>query len=101
MKLILAIIQPSKLEAVKEALSKVEVFRMTIVAAEGVRRQKGHSEVYRGRELPVNLVRKVQLRVAVSEDCGDPTGNALMGRGRPVAKSRIVDCTAILLPPHE
>jgi len=47
MKLILAIIQPSKLEAVKEALNKVEVFRLTIVDVHGFGRQKGHSEVYR------------------------------------------------------
>ena len=43
MKLILAVIQPSKLEAVKEALNKVEVFRLTIVDVQGFGRQKGHS----------------------------------------------------------
>src|SRR5207244_13285998 len=66
MKLILAIIQPSKLEAVKEALNKVEVFRLTIVDVQGFGRQKGHSEVYRGHELTVNLLRKVQLQIAVN-----------------------------------
>ena len=58
MKLILAIIQPSKLEAVKEALNKVEVFRLTIVDVQGFGRQKGHSEIYRGHELTVNLSAK-------------------------------------------
>src|SRR5262249_59929501 len=58
-KLILAIIQPSKVEAVKEALNKVEVFRLTIVDVQGFGRQKGHSEVYRGHELTVNLLHKV------------------------------------------
>src|SRR5213593_3868414 len=82
MKLILAVIQPAKLEAVKEALSKVEVFRMTIVDVQGFGRQKGHSEVYRGHELTVNLLRKVQLQVAVNEDFVEPTVNAIMEAGR-------------------
>jgi nitrogen regulatory protein P-II 1 len=82
MKLILAIIQPAKLEAVKEALSKVEVFRMTIVDVQGFGRQKGHAEVYRGHELTVNLLRKVQLQIAVNEDFVEPTVNAIMEAGR-------------------
>ena len=59
MKLIIAIIQPSKVEAVKEALNKVEVFRLTMLDVRGFGRQKGHSEVYRGHELTVNLLHKV------------------------------------------
>ena len=59
MKLILAIIQPHKLEAVKEALNKVEVFRLTLLDCRGFGRQKGHSEVYRGHELTVQLLNKV------------------------------------------
>ena len=82
MKLILAIIQPAKLEAVKEALNKVEVFRLTIVDVQGFGRQKGHSEVYRGHELTVNLLRKVQLQIAVNEDFVEPTVNAIMEAGR-------------------
>src|SRR5204863_3557137 len=82
MKLILAIIQPSKLEAVKEALNKVEVFRLTIVDVQGFGRQKGHSEIYRGHELTVNLLRKVQLQIAVNEDFVEPTVNAIMEAGR-------------------
>src|SRR5262245_45674338 len=76
MKLILAIIQPSKLEAVKEALSQVEVFRLTVVDVQGFGRQKGHTETYRGHELTVNLLRKVQLQIAVNEDFVEPTVNA-------------------------
>src|SRR6516225_6962703 len=82
MKLILAIIQPAKLEAVKEALNKVEVFRLTIVDVQGFGRQKGHSEIYRGHELTVQLLRKVQLQIAVNEDFVEPTGNAIMEEGR-------------------
>jgi nitrogen regulatory protein P-II 2 len=98
MKLILAVIQPSKLEAVKEALSRVEVFRLTIVDVQGFGRQKGQSEVYRGHELTVNLLRKVQLQVAVNEDFVEPTVNAIMEAGRTGAEGRIGDGKIFILP---
>src|SRR5436190_27634 len=98
MKLILAIIQPSKLEAVKEALNKVEVFRLTIVDVQGFGRQKGHSEIYRGHELNVNLLRKVQLQIAVNEDFVEPTVNALMEARRTVAEGRVGDGQIFILP---
>src|SRR5436309_1904027 len=59
MKLIIAVIQPTKLEAVKEALSKVEVFRLTVMDVQGFGREKGASEVYRGHEVTVNVLRKI------------------------------------------
>src|ERR1700749_3396552 len=89
MKLILAIIQPHKLEAVKEALNKVEAFRLTIVDVQGFGRQKGHSEVYRGPGLTVNLLRKVQLQIAVNEDFVEPTVNAMMESGRAGPEGRV------------
>src|SRR5882672_8949606 len=98
MKLILAIIQPSKLEAVKEALNKVEVFRLTIVDVQGFGRQKGHTEVYRGHELTVNLLRKVQLQIAVNEDFVEPTVNAIMEAGRTGPEGRIGDGKIFILP---
>ena len=105
MKLILAIIQPSKLEAVKEALTKVEVFRLTIVDVQGFGRQKGHSEVYRGHELTVNLLRKVQLQIAVNEDFVEPTVNAIMEAGphragRPHRRRQDLHPAAGRLHPH-
>ena len=75
MKLILAIIQPSKVEAVKEALNKVEVFRLTIVDVQGFGRQKGHSEVYRGHELTVNLHSPARTFASV-----DANGERTLGR---------------------
>src|SRR5438445_12539445 len=98
MKLILAIIQPSKLEAVKEALNKVEVFRLTIVDVQGFGRQKGQSEVYRGHELNVNLLRKVQLQIAVNEDFVEPTENAITEAGRTGSEGRIGDGKISILP---
>ena len=98
MKLILAIIQPNKLEAVKEALNKVEVFRLTIVDVQGFGRQKGQTETYRGHELTVNLLRKVQLQIAVNEDFVEPTVNAIMEAGRTGPEGRIGDGKSLLLP---
>jgi nitrogen regulatory protein P-II 2 len=98
MKLILAIIQPSKVEAVKEALNKVEVFRLTMIDVRGFGRQKGHSEVYRGHELTVNLLHKVQLQIAVNEDFVEPTVNAIMEAGRTGPEGRIGDGKIFILP---
>ncbi len=82
MKLIIAIIQPTKLEAVKEALSQVEVFRLTVMDVQGFGRQKGYTEVYRGHEFTVNLLRKIELQIAVNEDFVEPTDQR-DHRGRP------------------
>ena len=98
MKLILAIIQPSKLEAVKEALNKVEVFRLTVVDVQGFGRQKGQSELYRGHELTVNMLRKVQLQIAVNEDFVEPTINAVISAARSGAEGRIGDGKIFVLP---
>ena len=98
MKLILAIIQPAKLEAVQEALSDVEVFRLTVVDVYGFGRQKGQTEVFRGHELTVNLVRKVQLQIAVNEDFVEPTVNAIMAAGRTGTDGRIGDGKIFILP---
>jgi nitrogen regulatory protein P-II 1 len=98
MKLVIAIIQPSKVEAVKEALNKVEVFRLTLLDCRGFGRQKGHSEVYRGHELTVNLLNKVQLQVAVNEDFVEPTVNAIIEAGRTGPEGRIGDGKIFILP---
>ena len=95
---VLAIIQPQKLEAVKEALSKVAVFRLTIVDVQGFGRQKGHSEVYRGHELTVNLLRKVQLQIAVNEQFVEPTINAIIKGGRTGKTGEIGDGKIFVLP---
>jgi nitrogen regulatory protein P-II 2 len=98
MKFILALIQPNRLEAVKEALSEVEVFRLTVMDCQGFGRQKGHSEVYRGHEVAVNLVRKVQLQIAVNDDFVEPTVNAIIKGGRTGDKGEIGDGKIFVLP---
>ncbi|MEQ8787056.1 MAG: P-II family nitrogen regulator [Pirellulaceae bacterium] len=98
MKLIIAIIQPSRLEAVKEALTEVEVFRLTVMDCQGFGRQKGQTEVYRGHELTVNLLRKVQLQIAVNEEFVQPTIDAVIKAGRSGEKGEIGDGKIFILP---
>ena len=98
MKLIIAIIQPSKLEAVKEALTDVEVFRLTVMDCQGFGRQKGQTEVYRGHEFTVNLLRKVQLQIAVNEEFVEPTVSAIIQGGRSGEKGEIGDGKIFVLP---
>src|SRR3981081_4657110 len=62
-----AILQPSRLDAVKDALIELGVEGMTILEARGHGRQKGHTEFYRGREYSVDLLPKVKLEVVVAD----------------------------------
>ncbi len=98
MKMIIAIIQPAKLEAVKEALNHVEVVRLTVMDCQGFGRQKGQTEIYRGRELTVNLLRKVQLQIAVNEEFVQPTIDAIMAGGRSGEQGEIGDGKIFVLP---
>lgn len=66
MKKIEAIIQPFKLEEVKEALKAIDINGMTISEVRGHGRQKGHVEVYRGREYQVDLIPKVKLELVIA-----------------------------------
>jgi nitrogen regulatory protein P-II 1 len=61
-----AIIQPHKLEEVKEALKAIGIDGMTVIEARGHGRQKGHKEVYRGQEYKVDLLPKIKLELVVS-----------------------------------
>jgi len=67
MQMIVAIIRPSKLDTVKEALVEAGVDGITVVEARGHGRQKGHTEQYRGREYTVDLLPKVRLEAVIAE----------------------------------
>ena len=97
MKLILAIIKPDRLDQVKEALNRVEVFRLTVVDVQGFGRQLGQPEVYRGHELTVTMLRKVQLQIAVNEDFVEPTIRAIV-EGARTGDGRIGDGKIFVLP---
>lgn len=78
MKLVVALIQPEKLPAVKKALFDREVFKMTVSNVIGCGRQKGFTETYRGVIHEVNLLKKVRLEIAVNEDFVEPTIEAII-----------------------
>ncbi len=66
-----AIIQPSKLDSVKEALREVGVDGMTVIEVRGHGRQKGHTEVYRGAEYSVDLLPKIKLEMVLPDNRAD------------------------------
>jgi nitrogen regulatory protein P-II 2 len=72
MKLIIAIIKPSKLDEVREALGQVGVNGMTVTEAKGYGRQKGHTEIYRGAEYTVDFLPKIRIEVVVDDPQAEP-----------------------------
>ncbi|MBF0485227.1 MAG: P-II family nitrogen regulator [Candidatus Omnitrophica bacterium] len=78
MKLIIAIIQPSRLEEVKEQLYKAEINLITVSEVLGHGRQKGVTEVYRGAREHGNLLRKVRLEIAVNDNFAEATVKAII-----------------------
>lgn len=68
MKLIMAVIKPSKLDEVREALSALGVTGMTVSEVKGFGRQGGHTEIYRGAEYEIHFVPKIKIEVAVTDD---------------------------------
>lgn len=77
-----AIIQVSKLDAVKDALHEVGAEGMTVFEARGHGRQKGHTEVYRGREYTVDLIPKVKLEIVVADEMVEKIVQAITSAAR-------------------
>jgi nitrogen regulatory protein P-II 1 len=73
-----AVIQPSRLEAVKDILLELGVEGMTISETRGHGRQKGHTESYRGREYTVDLLPKIKLEIVIPDDRVEITVNAIL-----------------------
>jgi len=82
MKNIVAIIQPHKLEDVKEALKGIGVNGMTVTEVRGHGRQKGHTETYRGMEYKVDLIPKVKIEMVVTSPRADEVVAAIIGAAR-------------------
>ena len=78
MKLVIAYIQPEKLESVKLALSEAEVTKMSITNSLGCGQQHGFTETYRGVDIPVNLLKKVRMEIAINDDYVKPTIDAII-----------------------
>jgi nitrogen regulatory protein P-II 1 len=73
MKKIEAIIKPFKLDDVKEALSEIGIYGMTVTEVNGYGRQKGHKEIYRGAEYVVDFVPKIKVEIVVSDERAEET----------------------------
>jgi nitrogen regulatory protein P-II 1 len=74
-----AVIQPSKLDAVKQALIAIGIDGLTVLEARGHGRQKGHTEFYRGREYSVDLLPKVKLEIVLRDERVDEVVKAIFG----------------------
>ena len=102
MKLIKALVRPSKVDDIKDALAKNSIAGMTVTEVRGHGRQRGHSTVYRGSEHEVSLLPKMEIEVVVADDRVEEVIDAIsaaartgeIGDGRvcviPVEQSRII-----------
>ncbi len=82
MKLIIAYIQPHKLDDVKKGLAQADVGKMSVTNSLGCGAQQGYHESYRGVEFDVNLLKKVRLEIAVNEEFVDKTIEAIISSAR-------------------
>jgi nitrogen regulatory protein P-II 1 len=101
MKLVVAIIQPTKLKAVQEALAVVGVERMTVCDAQGFGRQRGQTEMYRGVEYKTNLLRKIALEIVVNDDFLERTVETIANVARTGQEGNIGDGKIFVLPCDE
>lgn len=95
MKMIIAMIQPHRLNDVKQALFKAEVYKMTITNVLGAGQQRGFTETYRGVETEVNLLKKVRIEIAVNDNFVQPTVDAIISGAR---SGQIGDGKIFILP---
>lgn len=82
MKMVMAVVKPAKLDAVREALTAIGVEGLTASEVKGYGRQRGHTEIYRGAEYEVSFVPKVKLEIAVSADLADRAIEAITEAAR-------------------
>lgn len=101
MKLVIAVIQPTKLKAVHEALRKIEVTRLTVCDAQGFGRQHGRTEIYRGAEYRANLLRKIALEIIVNDDFLERTVDTIMNVARTGPEGNIGDGKIFVVPADE
>ncbi len=101
MKMVMAIIQPPKLDAVKEVLDKVEVLRMTVTEVQGFGQQRGRTATYRGHEYHTKLLRKILLEILVNDDFVERTIDAIVAVARTGPEGNIGDGKIFVLPALE
>lgn len=98
MKLLVAILQPPKLDSVRNALEKLGVDRITVGDARGYARQRGQTATYRGHEYRANLLRKVALEVVVHEDQVDRVVETISSIARTSPEGNIGDGKILIMP---
>lgn len=101
MKLLLAIIQPTRLQAVREALYQIGVERMTVLDAQGYGRQRGQTATYRGIEYKINMLRKLSLEIWVNDDFVEKTIDTILRVARTGSDGSIGDGKVFVLPTEE
>jgi nitrogen regulatory protein P-II 2 len=101
MRMVVAVIQPTKLSAVRDALAKIGVTRMTVCDAQGFGRQRGQTEYYRGNEYQTNLLRKIALEITVNEDFLQRTVDTIVSVARTGPEGSIGDGKIFVLPADE
>lgn len=82
MKLVIAYIQPERLNAVKQSLYQEEIHRMSVTNALGCGQQKGFHETYRGTDIEVNLLKKMRIEIAVNDSFVEKTIDAIIKGAR-------------------
>lgn len=98
MKLVIAVIQPTKLTAVRDALDKIGVTRLTVCDGQGYARQRGRTEMYRGHEYRTHLLRKVELEILVNDDFLDRTLETITNVARTGPEGNIGDGKIWVMP---
>ncbi len=82
MKIIVAIVRPSKVEEIKDALSGLKVAGMTISEVRGHGRQKGHTAIYRGKEYSVSLLPKMKVEIVLPDELVEETIETIIQTAR-------------------
>jgi nitrogen regulatory protein P-II 1 len=99
--MVMAIIQPSRLETVKSLLNVEGISGVTVTDARGVGRQRGRTEIYRGHEYTVDLIPKVKIEVAVEDDHVDGVIDAIIKGARSGVEGKIGDGKIFVVPVEE
>ena len=82
MKLIKAIVRPSKIEEVKDALAALQITGMTVTEVRGHGRQRGHTAIYRGKEYSVSLLPKIEIELVLPEEMVEETIRTIIQAAR-------------------
>jgi nitrogen regulatory protein PII len=98
MKLIIAVVQPTKVDSLREALAKVGVTRMTVCDAQGYGQQRGRTAMYRGHEYKTSLLRKVEFEILVNDDFVDRTVEMISSVARTGPEGSIGDGKVFVVP---